>query len=189
MPHARTGIVLAVVAGGLALTAAVAPEGADVGAAATAYLRIEGITGGATASGYEGWMEVAAFDWGVSMPGASATGGRSATRPDFSPVTVVKPIDAATPLLAQGAASGRRYPEAELVFFSAGSTTPVGSVKLSDVRISASLASSGEAGAMLETLSLSFGKVEWSYSPINPRTGRPGAEVKAGWDVAANRGL
>ena len=38
-----------------------------------------------------------------------------------------------------------------------------------------------------ERLSLSFGRVEWTYIDIDPNTNRPRGEVKAGWDVAANR--
>jgi type VI secretion system secreted protein Hcp len=197
MPYSRKGIVLAVIVGGLALTAAVTPRGADeragpdatASAAVTGYLRIEGFQGGATTAGYEGWMEVAGFEFGVTNSEAAMVGARTAGRPDFGPLTVVKPIDKATPLLAQACASGRHYPEAELVFFIGSSTTPSGSIKLSDIVISASHSGSGEAGPARETLSLNFGKVEWSYIDIDPRTGRPRGEVKAGWDVAANRAM
>jgi type VI secretion system secreted protein Hcp len=197
MPHSQEGIVLAVVVGALALTAAVTPRGTDdraepdapAGAAVTGYLRIEGFQGGVTATGYEGWMEVAGFEFGVTNSGAATVGARTAGRADFGPLTVAKPIDKATPLLAQACASGRHYPEAELVFFIGSSTTPSGSIKLSDVVISASHSGSSEAGPARETLSLYFGKVEWSYLDIDPRTGRPRGEVKAGWDVAANRAM
>lgn len=198
MSHARTVLVLAVVGGALALTAAVVPEGsadraapaASVSAAGIAYLRIEGVQGGATASGYEGWIEVHAFEWGVAQALGAPTGATRATgRPSFEPLAVSKPVDQATPLLAQGCAAGTHYREAELVFFAAGSTTPSGTVKLGDVTISASHAGRGDTPNAMETLSLSFARIEWSFIGVDPRTGRATGEVKTGWDVAANRPL
>ena len=194
MPHARTAIVLAVVAGALALTAAVAPTTDDSAApaaaqaAAVAYLRIEGIQGGSAAPRYEGWMDVAAFEWDVSSVAGAATGAtRTTAAAQFSPLRVLKPVDKATPMLAQASASGRRYPEAELVFFAASSTQPIGRVTLADVRIVESAPAGGDMPAPEERLSLSFGRVEWTYIDIDPNTNRPRGEVKAGWDVAANR--
>jgi type VI secretion system secreted protein Hcp len=194
MSHARTAIVLAVAAGALALTAAVAPTADDntapaaTQAAAVAYLRIDGIEGGSAAARYEGWMDVAAFEWNVSSTaGAVAGATRTTAAPEFGPITVLKPVDKATPMLAQACASGRSYPEAELVFFAAGSTQPIGRVTLADVRIVESASAGGDMPAPEERLSLSFGRVEWTYVDLDPNTGRPRGEVKAGWDVAANR--
>jgi type VI secretion system secreted protein Hcp len=154
----------------------------------THYLRIDGIEGGSAAARYEGWMDVAAFEWNVSSTaGAVAGATRTTAAPEFGPITVLKPVDKATPMLAQACASGRSYPEAELVFFAAGSTQPIGRVTLADVRIVESASAGGDMPAPEERLSLSFGRVEWTYVDLDPNTGRPRGEVKAGWDVAANR--
>ncbi len=198
MSHTRTGIALLVVAGALVLTAAVGRRAADHRAASDApeatasaavmgYLRIEGIQGSAAVRGYEGWIEVSGVEWGVSNSSASTLAGRTAGQADFNPIIVIKPIDKATPVLAQACAAGRHHREAQLVFFSPGSTTPSGSVSLNDVTIMETIASGGEAAVLNETLALGFGRIEWAFIDIDPATGRPRGEVKAGWDVAANR--
>jgi type VI secretion system secreted protein Hcp len=194
MSHARAGIVF-VVAGTLVLTAAVGPRAADpadtpeatASASALGYLRIEGVQGGATARGYEGWIEVTGLEWGVSNPSAATLAGRTSGQADFNPIIVTKPLDKATPVLAQACAAGRHYREAQLVFFTAGSTTPSGSVNLTDVTVMETIASGGQSAVLDETLALSFGRIEWTFLDIDPATGRPRGEVKAGWDVAANR--
>jgi type VI secretion system Hcp family effector len=198
MSYARTVIMLAVCAGALALTAAVVPEekadraapAAAASAAGVAYLRIEGIPGNVTVRGYEGWIEVNDFEWGVLQPAAAPTGAsRTAGRASFEPLVVIKAVDQATPLLALGCAAGTHYREVELVFFTAGSTTPSGAVKLGDVMIAALQAGRGDTPAATETLSLSFARIEWSFIAVDPRTGRTTGEVKTAWDVAANRSL
>ncbi len=194
MSRTRTGIALFTVAATLVLTAAVGPRAADhnapggaASAAVLGYLRIEGIQGSATARGYESWIEVSGLEWGVSNPSASEPAGRTMGQADFNPIIVVKPIDKATPLLSQACAAGRHYPEAQLVFLAAGSTTPSGSVSLRDVTIMETIASGGDAEVLNETLALGFRSIEWTFIDIDPATGRPRGEVKAGWDVAANR--
>jgi type VI secretion system secreted protein Hcp len=151
------------------------------------YLRIEGVQGGAAARGYEGWIEVTGLEWGVSNPSATDLASRTAGQADLSPIVITKPLDKATPVLAQACAAGRHYREAQLVFFTAGATTPSGSVNLNDVTIMETIVSGGQAAALDETLALSFSRIEWTFLDIDPATGRPRGEVKAGWDVAANR--
>lgn len=195
MSYTHTGIALFVLAGPLVLTAAVGPRapderdaaGATASAAALGYLRIEGIQGSAAVRGYEGWIEVSGLEWSVSNSSASTLAGRTAGQADFNPIIITKPIDKATPLLAQGCAAGRHYRDAQVVFLTAGSATPSGSLSLNDVTIVETTASGGEAALLSETLALSFGRIEWTFVDIDPATGRPRGEVKAGWDIAANR--
>ncbi len=186
MKRARTGLVLAVIAGSLALTAAVAPrkDGSEASSAAVvAYLRIDGIQGSVTVRAYEGWMEVTAFEWSLASAAGSATGAtRTASRAEFGPIVVAKTFDVATPFLALACASGRSYSEAELVIFASGSTTAAGRIKLTDVKVASTMTGGGLAGVTTESISLDFGKIEWSYAG-------PRGEQKTGWDVAANRSM
>jgi type VI secretion system secreted protein Hcp len=173
-------------AGCLALTAAVAPRSDDSrpsSAAVVAYLRIDDIQGSATARGYEGWMEVTAFEWNLTSTAGTATGAsHTASRAVFAPVVVAKPYDMATPFLALACASGRTYREAELVIFAGGSTTPAGRVMLTDVTVISTMTGGGLSGPTTESISLDFGKIEWIYAG-------PRGEQRTGWDVAANRSM
>jgi len=195
MSYTHAGLALSVLAGTLVLTAAVGPRAVDLGdapeapaaAAVVGYLRIDGVQGGATARGYEGWIEVTGLEWGLSNPSATEIAGRTMGQADFNPVIITKPLDKATPLLAQACAAARHYREVQLVFFTPGATTPSGSVNLNDVTIIETVVSGGQAAALDETLALGFSRIEWTFLDIDPATGRPRGEVKAGWDVAANR--
>jgi type VI secretion system secreted protein Hcp len=65
--------------------------------------------GEATATGYEKWMEVNSFQWGVGRGISSGVGGgskREATAPSVSEITVTKTMDAADPWLLQEAIGG-----------------------------------------------------------------------------------
>jgi len=40
----------------------------------------------------------------------------------------------------------------------------------------------------LEEVSFNYGKIEWTYTETDHRTGKPKGDVKAHWDLVANRG-
>lgn len=196
MLHKNT-IVLAtagIVIGALSLTAAIRSErsGEDEVAATSVavdmFLKIEGVEGEATRRGHEGWIEIQAFNWGVSSAASAVTGAsRAAGAPNFDDVSVTKYVDKATPPLAQACAEGKRMAEAEIVFYRAGSTVPAGSIKLWDVAIASALSTSeATADRPIEELSLTFGKIQWSYSEVDA-TGRARGTVTAGWDLTTNR--
>jgi len=190
-------LAAALIVGALTLTAATSVNRTSSGdtspaaspaATANAFLRIEGIEGGATRAGHENWIEVVSFNYGVaSTAGAVTAGGaRTAGRAQFQDVTVTKPIDKSSPLLAVACAEGRHYPEAELVFYAPGSTSPIGSVRLSDVMMTSAMTGSESSGPVMEEVRLSFGRIVWNYNDIDPR-GRSRGTVSAGWDLLANR--
>ncbi len=192
-----TLLAAALALGALTLTAAVSADRtgsaatdslAPLAAAANAFLRIEGIEGGATRAGHENWIEVLSFNYGLaSSAGAVPTGGaRTAGRAQFQDVAVTKSIDKSSPLLAVACAEGRHYPEAELVFYAPGSTSPIGSVRLTDVMITTAMTGSESSGPVMEEVRLSFARIVWNYNDIDPR-GRSRGTVSAGWDVLANR--
>lgn len=192
-----TLLAAALVVGALTLTAATSVDRTDSGdtspvaspaAAANAFLRIEGIEGGATRAGHEGWIDVLNFNWGLSTSAGAVTAGgaRTTGRAQFQDVAVTKPIDKSSPLLAVACAEGRHYPEAELVFYAVGSTSPVGSVRLTDVMITTAMTGSEASGAVMEEVRLGFARIVWNYNDIDPR-GRSRGTVSAGWDLLANR--
>ena len=194
-----TLLAAALVVGALTLTAATsvnragggdASPAASPAAAANAFLRIEGIEGGATRAGHEGWIDVLSFNWGLSSSASAITaaGARTAGRAQFQDLAVTKPIDKSSPLLAVGCAEARHYREAELVFYAPGSASAIGSVRLTDVTVTTSMTGSDVSGAIVEEVRLSFARVVWNYNDVDAR-GRSRGTVSAGWDVQANRRL
>jgi type VI secretion system secreted protein Hcp len=81
---------------------------------ANAFLRIDGIKGESTDDRHREWIEILSFSWGCSQQaGASqvGSGGRSSGRTDFADLAIVKPLDAATPLLFKACAKGEHIKE------------------------------------------------------------------------------
>ena len=73
------------------------------------FIKYGPLNGEATAKGYEKWMEVNSFQWGVGRGISSGVGGgskREATAPSVSEITVTKTMDAISPLILKEAIGG-----------------------------------------------------------------------------------
>lgn len=127
-----------------AAAALLAAQGAPVVAALTLY----GVGAGAIAA------DVYAFRFDSARPlGASA--------PQFAPLVITKPVDAATPALAAWVAGGKTAEAAVLDVFADGAV--VASLTLSGLRPQrAEVHSDGDAP--VETLTFGFAKLQWSLA-------------------------
>jgi type VI secretion system secreted protein Hcp len=152
------------------------------------FLKIDGIEGESTAAGgHADWIEIESFTWGASRPSTSTGRTRGGSRTSFSDLSVVKRIDAASPNLYLACASGKHYPSATLQIRKAGEG-PVSYMeyRLENVRISAvSVSHSAGHDEPVEEVTLSYGKIVWSYTPQDAT--RRGGSVERGWDLEMNR--
>lgn len=122
--------------------------------AAPSFLHIEAIRGEVSHEGYEKWIDVWSFHWAVDRAGAPHEA------PRFSDLSVVKGIDAASPLLFQSAVSGDEIPMVLIDFFRDSPTEPrYLRVRLSNVFISSYTLQNGSEDAA-ELISLNFGRIE-----------------------------
>src|SRR5450631_1446659 len=74
------------------------------------FIKYGALAGEATATGYETWIELHSFQWGVGRGISAGVGGeskREATAPSVSEITVTKTMDAASPLLLKEAIGGK----------------------------------------------------------------------------------
>ncbi len=166
---------------------AAAAPGIDV-LAVDMFLKIEGIDGESTAAGgHSDWIEIESFSWGASRPPTSTRRTRGGGRTSFSDLSVVKKVDAASPNLYLACASGKHYPSATLQIRKAGEGPVLYmEYRLENVRISSVSVSSSEGSAEpVEEVTLSYGKIVWSYTPQDAT--RRGGGVEKGWDLEANR--
>ncbi len=180
-PPARRRLLLAAAAAGLiAVTAAVASSGAG----ATPFLPT--VPGGTQANATDGHVNlhgVGEFPLlyasvGISSdcrPGLDTEPGCKAVPHVF---TLTKPVDAATPVLAESAADGTRY-RAALITIRSGTETAV-TYTLSDVRVADDnqqfeTASSG-AATLKEQVTLAYSRIEWHVGRV--RTGYDWARDK-----------
>ncbi len=152
------------------------------------FLKIDGIDGESTAAGGHGdWIEIESFSWGASRPSTSTGRTRGAGRTSFSDMSVVKKVDAASPNLYLACASGKHYASATLQIRKAGEgPVPYMEYRLENVRIS-SISVSHSAGhdEPVEEVTLSYGKIVWSYTPQDAT--RRGGSVEKSWNLEANR--
>jgi len=93
--------------------AALIAQGFDEPADAAIYLKVEGIDGESTAPGHEAEIDVLAWSWGVSN-GGLVFGGGGSTKSSFTPIKVIKSVDAATANLVASAAIGQHINTAVL---------------------------------------------------------------------------
>jgi len=172
--------------------ATMGPGGSSAEGSSGAYLLISGVPGDAVEDKHKNWIDVLAFNYSVSNPvaGSHAIGGAAASeRAALGDLVFVKPMDKSSPKVYLLASNGDHIPEAKLEILQNGMM--VLQYRLNDVTVT-SVEAFGkeevEGWAPLERVSLSYGRIEWSYTKINEASGA-GETVKAGWDVVANKAI
>ena len=148
-----------------------------------AYLKIEGVNGGATENRHQGWIQVLSFQNGLTPPSASVP------RASFSDLCLQTIADKSAPVLKQSCAAGRRFPSATLELINADANrVRFYQIIVSNVLISLSntSADTGQASPS-EFVCLNFGRIFWTYTEFDA-SGRPKNDIKAWWDLVSNTG-
>ena len=159
------------------------------------FLKIEGIDGESSDSAHDKWIEIFSFSHGVSQPASgsvSSGGGRSAERCDHSDFSVVKALDKASPKLNLYCSNGEHISNVILELCRAGGDKQkYMEYKLEDVIVTSvrpgGSAQGGEA-LPLEEVSFCYGKISWTYTETDHKTGKPAGNVTSYWDLHANKG-
>jgi type VI secretion system secreted protein Hcp len=129
------------------------------------------ITGDVTAQGFENWIQLQSFQWGVGRGVGSAQGSggnREASNPSVSEVTTTKNEDQSTGPLMQEVFNGSGNATVTITFVRTGNPA-VAYLQyiLTNVMISGYSASSG-GDAPSESLSFNFTQIEVDVIPQNP---------------------
>lgn len=153
--------------------------------AVNAYLSVKGVDGPSTSKPKH--IDILSFSWGVSQtavygPGASGKEAK-AGRADFSNLTIMKVLDATSPLLADHCASGDILDEVYIVY-----DKPVGDkqedyfrIFLKDALIT-SIQLSGSNENPTESVSFAFQSVEIAYRP-EKEDGKLDAAIRKGYNL------
>jgi type VI protein secretion system component Hcp len=156
------------------------------GGAQKYFLTIDGVNGGAAATGHTGAFLVAGYSFDVSaLFGAIGTGGK-AGKSTFSPLAVdFAPTSGLTSLLSD-AANGKVIKSIELEGVTSDGKT-VYDLLLSNVVITdlANSGSSGESSSVSLSLDYRQGAISLTTTPRN-QDGSLGTPVTVSWDVAKN---
>ena len=140
------------------------------------YMNWDGAPGAVTTKGFEKWIEVSSFQWGVGRNIGSAARGsktREASEPHFSEIVVTKVLDKATTKLFTEAVAGDLSKTVKFKF----TTTTKDKVdtylafELSDCACSSLTMSAGPEGIPMESLSINFTKVMFTYTERDAKVG------------------
>jgi type VI secretion system secreted protein Hcp len=159
-------------------------------AAATYFLRIDGVEGESTDAKHKGWIDVQSWSWGETQTGAHGTGGGGAAagKVVMQDLHVLSHVSKASPQLFLACASGQHIKEAKLIGRKAGKgQQDFLTWTFSDVLVSSYQTSGSQGGDALpvDQLSLNFAKVKVEYK-AQKADGSLDAAVSAGWDLTAN---
>lgn len=158
------------------------------------FIKIDGIPGESMDEKHKDWIEIISFSHHVEQPAsstASSVGGATAERVNHGAFNIVHQMDKATPKLFEACCTGKHIKEVTIEFCRAGGDkVKYMEIKLEQVLVSSvseSGSSSGESGFPADAISLSYGKIKWTYTQQKREDGSAGGNVSAGWDLTANK--
>jgi type VI secretion system secreted protein Hcp len=139
-------------------------------------------------------IDLTGYSFSVTNPSsgsASSGGGGASGRAVFDDIVISKRLDSSSPTLMVRTAEGRHIPRAVVFVERLGHEGPpeIARIDLTDVLLTAITSHSDvDSQFPTEEIHMSFGRIEWRYTPQNP-DGSAGAPVSGGWDVRLNRAL
>jgi type VI secretion system secreted protein Hcp len=153
------------------------------------FISIDDIKGESVDTDHKDWIDIMTWSWGMTQSGNAHQGSGAGTgQVSVRDVSFTKYVDKATPILTKFCCSGKHFKKAQLVVCKAGHMkVPYLTLTMVDGLISS--CSNGGAGhdeRLVETVSLNFRAFGMVYTLQN-KDGTKGAEVPAGWDIAANK--
>jgi type VI secretion system secreted protein Hcp len=158
-----------------------------------AFLKVEGIPGESKDEKHPDWIEILSYSHGFSQPPSntvSSVGGAGSGRVNMQDFSVVKHIDKASAKLAEACCTGKHIPSVILEICRAGGDKlKYMEYKMSDTMVSGVRpggTSQGGDEVPLEEVAFNFGKIEWTYTQQDRKTGAAAGNVAAGWDLVKN---
>jgi len=135
------------------------------------YMQYDGIQGDTTDSGFEKWVTLESFQWGIGRGITTPIGSvanREASQPSISEVMVTKQLDIASNKLFQAATTDQKGKTVKIAFTRTGS----GGDKFLEYTFDNTLVSgyhiSSSGERPVESLSLNFTKVQIMVKMLDP---------------------
>lgn len=151
------------------------------------------IKGNVTTEGYEDWIELDDFGFGVgrgiSME-VGAMANREATRPSLSEVSLSKAMDASSGGLFKESVTGSEGVKVVIHLVQTGSSTiqKYAEYTLENCMVSSYSVSAPGGGAPRESVHLSYGKLMSDLSNAD-KDNKNAASMKVGYDLVAGKAL
>jgi type VI secretion system secreted protein Hcp len=160
---------------------------------ADSYLQIDGIPGESLDDKHKDWIEILSFSHGITQPTSttrSSAGGATTARSEHGDYVITKYLDKASPKLAEACSTGKHISKCKIEMCRAGgSQVPYLVVNLEEVVIS-SVHHAGAGGPNdfpTESVSLNYGKIDWTYTQQKRKDGSGGGNVTGKYDVTAGK--
>ena len=160
------------------------------------YLNIDGIPGESLEDKHKDWIEVLSFSHNMSQPTSQtrvSAGGGTTGRAEHGDYVITKHIDKASPKLWEALSTGKHIGKAKMEFMRAGGDkVKYLEISLEEVVIS-NVSKSGNGGGgsaddfPVESISLNYGKVEWTYTQQKRKDGSGGGNVTAKYDLTTGK--
>lgn len=155
------------------------------------FIKIDGIDGEARDKNHENWIKIVSVGQHLSRPVQVGDGNTLKGSVTCGDIAVVKEVDMSTPALLGAVCKGTKFPEITIDL-----TTDVGQGErvtymqwhLENAYVSDySISGSADGGSPpTESLSLSYEKIKWTYTPVD-KDGEPGGAIPQTWDVGAGK--
>lgn len=151
------------------------------------HLKFDGVEGESTHQDHKGEVEILSWTWGVSNASHGAGGGSGkgkATPGDFHFTHL---YDKASPVLAKKCAQGAHFKDVVLTSRKAGEgQKDFLKITMKEVFITSVQPSGSSGGDLVESVSMSYGSIDFAYKPQDEKGGL-GGEVKFGWEVKTTK--
>ena len=152
------------------------------------FLKLDGIPGESVDSKHKGEIDVLSWSWGESQPAPMSPGGGGGTgKVAMTDLHVSANLSKASPQLLLACAAGTHIKGAVLTGRKGGKAQgEFLTFSLSDVLVSAYQTGGATAEAPLDSISLSFSKIEMTYREQSAKGGL-GPPIRVGWDRKTNK--
>ena len=157
--------------------------------AARMFLKLAGIPGESLDAKHKGEIDILGWSWGVAdTPATSGGGGAAAAKANFRQLSVQKLLDlSSAPMLAAVAKASHIATATLTVSTTGGTPEEFLALNMKDVLItSVSIAESPADNRPVETVSLTFGQIDFEYTEFSA-AGAKGATNNFKWDITTNR--
>jgi type VI secretion system secreted protein Hcp len=149
------------------------------------HIKFDGVDGEATHADHKGEIEILSWTWGVNNVNAGGTSGGGSGKGKASPndFNFLHTYDKASPILAKKCTQGVHFPTVVLTARKSGEgQKDFLKITMKEVFVTSVQPSGSSQGDIVESVSMSYGSVDFSYKAQDDK-GALGGEVKYGWNV------
>src|SRR5512138_1737544 len=147
------------------------------------HIKFDGVEGESIHKDHKGEIEVLSWTWGVSNANLGSGTGSGKGKANASDLHFTHLYDKASPILAKKCAEGKHFPTVVMTARKSGEgQKDFLKITMKEVFITSVQPSGGGHGDIMESVSMSYQKIDFAYKPQDEK-GALGGEVKFGWNT------